>query len=76
MIDGWTVKDIETDHVLLTSAFGEQTVEPTNGAPQEIAAQASHPPVGMKHPVGKKGAFMPGLPLFASDLALGRPARR
>jgi hypothetical protein len=43
MIDGWTVKDIETDHVLLTSAFGEQIVEPKNEVAEEIAARAPHP---------------------------------
>jgi hypothetical protein len=40
MIDGWTVERIATDSVLLTSAFGEQLVRPTNGSADEIAAPA------------------------------------
>jgi hypothetical protein len=82
MVDGWTVKDIQTDHVLLTSAFGEQVVRPTNGGAGEVSVPA--------RPVGKKTASMPmpapgqpqkaspmpGLPLFAGDLARGRSVRR
>jgi type II secretory pathway component PulC len=39
-IDGWTVGKIEADRVLLTSAFGDQVVTPTNGAPDEITTPA------------------------------------
>jgi len=83
VVDGWTVKDIEPDHVLLTSAFGEQIVRPTNGLAEEIAAQAPRP-VGKKTAStrppnpgqSQKAPPMPGLPLFAGDLAQGRSARR
>jgi hypothetical protein len=38
-IDGWTIVSIESDRVLLSSAFGERTVEPTNG-PQKASSLA------------------------------------
>jgi hypothetical protein len=43
VIDGWTVGKIEEDRVTLTSAFGQQVVKPTNGAPEEINAPAARP---------------------------------
>jgi hypothetical protein len=43
VIDGWTVGKIEIDSVTLTSAFGQQIVKPTRGAPEEINAAAPHP---------------------------------
>jgi hypothetical protein len=49
VIDGWTVEKIEADQVLLTSAFGEQIVKPTNGTADEMTGPAPRP-------VGKKAA--------------------
>src|SRR5215469_5152976 len=37
VVDGWTVSKIEAGRVVLTSAFGEQVVTPTSGAPDEIS---------------------------------------
>jgi hypothetical protein len=34
-VDGWTVKDIENDRVILTSAFGQRVLEPSKGLPGE-----------------------------------------
>lgn len=35
-IDGWTTAKIEAGQVVLTSAFGEQIVKPTNGTADEL----------------------------------------
>jgi hypothetical protein len=43
VIDGWTVGKIEDDQVTLTSAFGQQVVKPTHGAPEEINAPSVRP---------------------------------
>jgi hypothetical protein len=37
VIDGWTASKIEAGRVVLTSAFGEQVVKPTNGSQEEIS---------------------------------------
>jgi type II secretory pathway component PulC len=50
-IDGFTVGKIDADQVVLTSAFGDQVVKPTNGAPDEIAAPPARPAAKKPGPV-------------------------
>jgi type II secretory pathway component PulC len=84
MIDGWTVQKIETDRVLLTSAFGEQVVRPTNGGTEEVTAPAARPVVKKTAPTQQIKPSMPpkragvdaARPLFAGDLARGGPKGR
>jgi hypothetical protein len=60
VIDGWTVGKIEEDRVTLTSAFGEQVVKPTNGAPEEVGAPVARPVA--KKPVPGRGVPTPQIP--------------
>jgi hypothetical protein len=38
VIDGWTMAEIESDQVRLTSEFGEKIVKPSNGTADEVPA--------------------------------------
>ena len=58
-IDGWTVGKIEADRVLLTSAFGDQVVTPTDGAPDEITIPAPRPGLKKNTPTRASPVKMP-----------------
>jgi type II secretory pathway component PulC len=60
VIDGWTVGKIQEDQVLLTSAFGEQVVKPTNGGADEITTAPR--PVAKKNAPAKPGLARQPLP--------------
>jgi hypothetical protein len=54
-VDGWTVSSIESGRVLLTSTFGQRTVEPTFGAAGETPVPTPHKTSAAKDIVGAEG---------------------
>jgi hypothetical protein len=66
-IGGWTVKTIELDRVVLTSAFGDHVIEPTPGARSDLARPiAPKPPLAqvrrVSAPTVQPGRAGPGAP--------------
>jgi type II secretory pathway component PulC len=67
-IDGFTLSKVESDRVVLTSAFGEQVVKPTNGGPDEGAPTP--------RPVLKKTAPTKGRPAKPDQPQNAAPPQR
>jgi hypothetical protein len=61
-IDGWKIAAIEPDRVVLSSAFGMQTIKPTN-APEVVRTPARAINVGLMGPPTNSGTPAAVLPI-------------